>query len=338
MAAPMVNIIEFAHALDLLDRVASPAIVDRALRNEGLNRNVLHQGAGFLPYRLEANVLEYVARAIGDQKIGDRLARQFDYSTYDAYARYVLGAKDLAKAISRGRQAFSLTHPGCEIVLRKHGGHVLVGRRSGLTTVIGARHLDDAAIVIIDRVIRHFLGPDWRPAWIETSGNDAAAAAYLEDMAGAPVRIGAEMPAIAVRESDLRTPNPSPPGIHEVVGFLELPTLMGIDPPKTMADAVQQVLRTQLVLGDMSEDTVASRLSIGRRTLQRALLAEATSYREVKARFIESRASAVLADSELDIPTIARALGYDEPKSFRRAFRNWTGLTPSAYRRAGRGI
>lgn len=338
MAAPLVNIAEFAHILDLLDRVASSAIVDRALQNEGLNRKVLQQGAGFLPYRLEASVLEYVARAIGDHRIGDRLARQFDYSTYDAYARYVLGAKDLASALFRGRQAFSLTHPGSEIVLRKHGGHVLVGRRSGLTTVIGSRHLDDGAIVIIDQVIRHFLGPDWRPAWIETTSEDSAGTIHLEDTAGVLVRTGAEMPAIAVRASELHTPNPSPPGVHEVVGFLELPALMGIDPPKTMADAVQQVLRTQLALGDMSEESVASRLSIGRRTLQRALRAEGTSFREVKARFIESRARAVLVESELDISTIARSLGYDEPKSFRRAFRNWTGLTPNAYRTVGPGI
>ena len=333
----MVNLVEFAHVLDLLDRVASPAIVDRALRAEGLRRKVLAQGGGYLPYDLEARVVEHVARALGDATLGSHLAQEFDYSVYDAYARYVLGAKNLEEALLRGRRAFAFTHPGSEILLRCEEGHVLVGRRTALTNVIGHRHLDDGAILIIGEVIRHFLGPDWRPAWIEATGKDAVSTTYLQETIGAPVRAGAEMPAVAIRESDLSTPNPNPPGAHERVGFIELPSLMRVDPPDTMAAAVEQVLRTQFALGDLSEESVASRLSLGRRTLQRALKTEATSFREVKARFLEQRARALLTESDLDVPTIARALGYDEPHSFRRAFRAWTGLTPHGYRSGARG-
>jgi AraC-like DNA-binding protein len=328
----MVNLVEFAHALDLLDRVATPAVVDRALRAAGLNRSVVEQGSGFVPYALEAIVVEQVARTLGDADLGARLAQEFDYAVYDAYARYVLSAKDLGTALARGRQAFSLILPGAEIVLSKDDGHFLVGRRSPLIGVTGQRHLDDGAILIIDRVIRHFLGPDWRPEWVETTGDAAASTDYLEGLTGSPVRTGALMPAVAVRTCDLSTPNPSPPNARQLVGFMELPALMNVEPPKTMANAVEQILRMQFVLGDLSEDGVASRLSIGRRTLQRELKAEATSFREVKARFLERRARALLADSDLDIPTIANLLGYDEPHSFRRAFRAWTGLTPHAYR------
>ncbi|MFC3612711.1 helix-turn-helix domain-containing protein [Lutimaribacter marinistellae] len=336
MAVPMVNLIEFRHVLDLLDGIASPAIVNRALRAEGLSRNVLAQDVGFLPYDLEARVIERVARTLGDATLGTHLAQRFDYSSYDAYARYVLGAKDLEEALYRGRRAFALTHPGSEILLRRQEGHVLVGRRTELTTVVGHRHLDDGAIVIIGGVIRHFLGPDWRPAWVESTGTDSVSTTYLQQTIGAPVRAGSEMPALAISESALSAPNPNPPGSHQRVGFIELPSLMRVDPPETMTSAVDQVLRTQFVLGDLSEESVASRLSLGRRSLQRALKTEATSFREVKAKFLEQRARALLAESDLDVPTIARALGYDEPHSFRRAFRTWTGLTPHAYRLAVR--
>jgi AraC-like DNA-binding protein len=111
---------------------------------------------------------------------------------------------------------------------------------------------------------------------------------------------------------------------------------MKVEPPRTMADAVMQVLSTQLVVGDLSEESEASRLSIGRRTLQRALKAEATSFRELRARFIETRARALLSESGLEVQSIARALGYEEPNSFRRAFSGWTGQTPDAYRAAAR--
>jgi AraC-like DNA-binding protein len=82
---------------------------------------------------------------------------------------------------------------------------------------------------------------------------------------------------------------------------------------------------------------VAARLSFGRRTLQRLLQAEGTSFRELKARFLDQRARARLAESDLDVPAIARALGYDEPGNFRRAVRSWSGQTPHGFRRAARG-
>jgi len=332
----MVNIVEFKHALDLFDRDTSPRIVDRALRAEGLNRDAFRGRNGFLPYASEARVVEQVARSIGDRALGARVARDFDYGTYDSYARYVLGGKTLAAALARGRRAFHVLHSGSEIVLRKQDGHLLVGRRSGIETVVGHRHLDDAAVFIITRVCRHFLGSDWRPAWIEITGNSVPSARYLKDLIGVPVHTDAEMPTVAVAAIDLEARNPYRTTANQIVGLRELPALMGLRPPRTMADSVEEMLRTQLVLGDLSEEGVAQRLSIGRRTLQRALHEEGTSFREVKARFIEAKARLLLAESDLDLAVIAQLLGYEEPKSFYRAFRKWTGHWPAAYRSASR--
>ena len=99
-----------------------------------------------------------------------------------------------------------------------------------------------------------------------------------------------------------------------------------------MADVVTEALRTQLVLGDLSEEAVSDRLGIGRRKLQRVLKTEDTSFREIRERFFAARARALLGEPNLTIQEIARSLGYSEVNSFRRAFRTWTGLSPSAYR------
>lgn len=333
VAPEMVSIAEFRHALDLLDRVASPAIVDRALRASGLSRKALSGAVGYMPYRSEACVIEHVARSLGDRQLGARLGQRFDYDVYDAYARLVLGSPDLATALRHGKRAFPLIHPGSEIVLRERDGHVLVARRSGLRSVIGHQHLDDGAIFVIGRVMHHFLGPDWRPAWIELEGDGATRARYIEERTGASVRLGAEMPAIAVRRADLDAPNPMPPAPHQLVALAELPARLGLAPPKTTEDVVHHVLAAQMALGDLSEDGVARQLCMGPRTLQRKLQAEGTSFRQAKARFVEARARRLLAVKNLHIDAIARSLGYDEPKSFRRAFSNWTGLTPTAYRK-----
>jgi AraC-like DNA-binding protein len=333
MAIPLINATEFAHVIGLLDEVASPTVVNRALEAADITRSLLSETRVFIPYRLEASVLEHVARSIGDPYLGARVAPQFDYRAYAAYARYVLSAHDLGTALKRGRGAFPLIQLGGEIVLQELEDHLLVGRRSKISSVVGHHHLDDGGLFIFVGLIRHFLGPDWRPTWVATTGNGDKRLQYLEDKIGAPVRGGSDMPLVAVHAGALGTPNPHPPHPQDIVTLSDLPVLMGVRLPRTMTIMVEQIIQTQVTIGDASEDTVAARLSLGRRTLQRGLQKEGTSFREIKARVIEKRARALLEETDLTVAAIARTLGYEESKSFQRAFRKWTGLWPHAYRK-----
>lgn len=334
----MVNLVELSQAVALLDRIATPAVVDRALNAAGIGRSVLRAEPGFLPYVIEAAVLESVARSIGEPHLGAQLGKAFDYSAYSNYANYVLSAPDLGSAIIRGRRAMPLVHPGSYIDLRKSKCHVVVGRCSDIRSVVGHRHLDEGSFFVIGNVMRHFLGPEWRADWIEITSQEPEHASAMEELTGTPVRTGAPFPALAIRTDDLKAPNPNRPNPELTVTLSELPLLMGVRPPKTTEDFVRQMLRIQLVNGDLSIESVARCLSLGPRSLQRKLNSEGTSFREIREQFLQERACALLSDSDFAIDDIAQSLGYDEPNSFRRAFRAWTGTTPSHYRAAARRI
>jgi AraC-like DNA-binding protein len=331
MRITMINAVEFRHVINLLDNASSPAIVDRALQECSLERKALAELKGFIPYRIEALVVEHVARAVGDQRFGIRLAPSFDYQTYNEYAQYVLGAQNLSSALKRGQKAFPLILHGGTVTITEDGDHVIVGRCSGLNTVIGHSHLDDGAIVIIASVMRHFLGQDWRPSWIELVGGQERKT-FMEDLFGAPVRTGARIPALALPKNLLSQPNPALPDAENTLTLMELPARMGVVPPRTMAETIQHILTLQLCSRDLSEDSVASRLSLGRRTIQRALQEEGTSFRDLKLQFLEARARALLTETSLSIESIAYSLGYIEPKSFQRAFKKQTGKTPNEVR------
>jgi AraC-like DNA-binding protein len=332
MPIPMVNLVEFKHVVAVLDGIAGRALVTRALREAGITRKALTAEPGFVPYAIEAVFLEAVARALGERHLGARLGLAFDYDAYQSYARYLLGACHLAAAIGRSRRAQPLLHPGSDLVLRQSGEHLVVGFKSGLQPVTGNQHIEEAAIPIITSAARHFLGPSWTPDWVEITDDEQAYAATLEDFVGTPVRSGAHIPAIAIRTSDLLLPNPTPPSAKDLVILSDLPSLLGVSEPRTMQDVVTEALRTQFVLGDMSEEAVSGQLSMGRRRLQRVLKAEGTSFRDVRERFFEARARALLAEPHVSISEIARSLGYSEINSFRRAFRKWTGVSPSTFR------
>ncbi len=68
------------------------------------------------------------------------------------------------------------------------------------------------------------------------------------------------------------------------------------------------------------------------RTLQRNLDQASVSFSELLTRLESDRARALLSDPNLRIREISKSLGYRDPSSFSRAFRNWTGISPRNYR------
>lgn len=104
----------------------------------------------------------------------------------------------------------------------------------------------------------------------------------------------------------------------------------------TVAERVRTVLLELLPAGAASASAVARRLGLGPRTLQRRLAAEGTGFQRVLDE-TRSRLAGHYLDAGLPVAEIAFLLGYDEPTSFYRAFRAWSGSTPMAARRPGAG-
>ena len=71
------------------------------------------------------------------------------------------------------------------------------------------------------------------------------------------------------------------------------------------------------------------------RTLQRRLLAQDTTYSSLLEELRHDLAIHLLEERTRRVSDIGQELGYRDPATFTRAFRRWTGLTPSQYRAAG---
>lgn len=333
MRQKFVNIVEFSHVIELLDRHASPAIVDAALQSINIDRTLQSVPTGFVPYAAEAALLETVARAIGDRHLGARLSRDFDYRRYGAYAEFVLNAPNLAEAFDRGRRALVLTHPGSEISITETEHHFLVGRMSEEFFVLGNRHLDEGTVLIICQVARHFLGQDWRPDWVELPHDVKNGRGELEALFSAQIRTG-RAPAIAIRRTDLAAGNPDVRPPSAALTFKALKELMGVDPVRTMEDAVMAQINICFATGSATAENIARMLGVEPRTLRRALRHEGTSFRALRNRVIVHKACLLLAGADLPVEKIGEQLGYREPKSFRRAFKSWTGVSPTDFRKS----
>ncbi|MEP6867626.1 MAG: AraC family transcriptional regulator [Novosphingobium sp.] len=79
-------------------------------------------------------------------------------------------------------------------------------------------------------------------------------------------------------------------------------------------------------------EQVAERLHLSPDQLRRRLRNEGSSLSFIRENVRRDAATRALTRTTLSIEAIAAELGFAEPRSFTRAFRNWTGTSPSRYR------
>lgn len=81
-----------------------------------------------------------------------------------------------------------------------------------------------------------------------------------------------------------------------------------------------------------SLEDLARIFNVSSRTMIRHFQAEGTNYRELKDRVHKQMATEILRNTNNSVESIAMELGYQDTASFRRAFKRWSGVSPSAYR------
>ena len=83
----------------------------------------------------------------------------------------------------------------------------------------------------------------------------------------------------------------------------------------------------------MSLGLTAAIIGASARTLQRRLAERGLSFSRVLQGVRFRNAQELLRDPRLPLTEIAKRLGYTDPANFIRAFKRWTGVGPSEFRR-----
>jgi AraC-like DNA-binding protein len=97
---------------------------------------------------------------------------------------------------------------------------------------------------------------------------------------------------------------------------------------------VQAALMDQLPNGNVTDDSVAESLHMSVRTMHRKLTDVDNNFRNLLVEMRRSLAEQYIMDNSLTLTEISLLLGFSEPSSFSRAFKNWTGKAPSEARQA----
>jgi AraC-like DNA-binding protein len=110
------------------------------------------------------------------------------------------------------------------------------------------------------------------------------------------------------------------------------------DEHRAFDDTVRSAVLECLPSGEVTIDAAAQRLRLSRRTLQRRLAEAGLTFRDLVREVRESLAAHYVKTTTLPFAEVSFLLGFEEPSSFFRAFREWTGATPAVVRARHRAL
>jgi AraC-like DNA-binding protein len=98
---------------------------------------------------------------------------------------------------------------------------------------------------------------------------------------------------------------------------------------------VTAVIIDMLPSGGVTDEKVAEQLNMSGRSLQRRLKEVGTTFRTLLEGVRKDLASTYVRDPDIELVEVAFLLGFSDQSAFSRAFKRWTGNTPSESRMSG---
>jgi AraC-like DNA-binding protein len=189
----------------------------------------------------------------------------------------------------------------------------------------------DAAVLGLLTLAERAAGRPVRPRFVALRHPCRADPALYQSAFGVPVEFDAETNSLrfdaTTAETVLPTDNPEVSLLMDELAERYMAELQ----PQPVATRVRRVLRELLPTGEVGQETVAARLNCSLSTLQRQLQAEGLNYRNVLDATRRSLADAYLKEARFTQAEIAYLLGFSDQSNFSRAYRRWTGQSPSEY-------
>lgn len=171
------------------------------------------------------------------------------------------------------------------------------------------------------------------PLEVLLPGSPLAGDDELSEVLKTPVHHGSDLTRVVFPRAALELPLATADEL--VASYLETELRRCMDRLKlAITWQIDELIRQHLSTGIGMRDA-AKRLGLSERTLRRRLDEEGTSFRERIDHVRRARALEMLAHQ--DTQAVAGQLGFVDTRSFQRAFRRWTRMTPHEYKRSLNG-
>lgn len=195
----------------------------------------------------------------------------------------------------------------------------------------------ECVFATINRIARLALGDAALAEGVYLRHDPGPARAACERQFKVPVHVRQPRNALVFPSRMLDMPLPGAmPGLHE-----QAQSAIAQQLPASATDglvgAIEHALMASPAMLGQGIERMAERFKLHPRTLQRRLRDEGQVFADIQARCRFQLAVTALKGDATDIETLSERLGFADRHSFTRAFKRWTGLTPSEFRQRERG-
>jgi AraC-like DNA-binding protein len=282
---------------------------------------------------------EEAEQATGDAMFGLHLAQSFPRGSYgvpEFVGRHAPTVRDALASFVR-YQAFLHDLPLVTLQPRAEGAIAVEHEVAGEPEGIG-RHGNEFVVAALVRYCRELVGERVVPqrVWIAHAARGDSSE-LVRFLGTSDVDFGRGRNGLLLDAATLARP------VYRADAAL-LPVLDSLAarvvPPKDEEGSLSSVrAQVRARLGDSpSLEGIASAVQVSARTLQRRLREASTTFVALVEDVRRETAIELLADERLGVGEVGARLGFAQPRTFSRAFKRWTGLTPLEYRRKGSGV
>ena len=305
-------------------KVFANASIDKALFDHAENCISLEQ--------LELLIKEAVL-ATGCQHFGIAIGSQATSAPLGLLNAMLMQCANVGTALAYFQQYFHL-HDRIGIMTRSVEdqsatiGYMLMEGNSS-----EGEHNNDGAVTLGICFLRQLMGPHWKPTSIKLPRRPPADVTPYLAVFGRIPQFNAEHAEIRFPAADLSRSIPnSLPGRFQLLSE-KINTLASLN-DLSFSEVVSRIVRGLLVLRRCSLDEVAAALSMHRRTINRMLRQENTSYQQIAQEASRTLSERLLISTDMSIPDISATLNYSDSSAFTRAFKSWHGCPPQAWRKS----
>ena len=191
---------------------------------------------------------------------------------------------------------------------------------------------EDSAWAVIMSMCRTVYGEDLDPVEVRFQHNTPSCKGDYYGFFRCPVRFDAVASAILFARADVDHPLPAANRELAQANDRILTDFLNKLRKDDLVTRVKTAIAEELPSGMPSDEEVAKTVFMSPRTLQRKLSAVGTNYSQLLDAVRRDLAAQYVTDPSLSLSEISFLLGFSELSAFSRAFRRWTGQSPSGVR------
>lgn len=310
--------------------------VPALLREAEIDEAVLRDPDGRLPTPAVRRLWTIALERSGDPDLALHASEALPFGAYRVIDFLVANAPTVGVGLAKLAEYFPIINPAVRLHLKLEGAQARFVMVPELPGTVGRQYAEYVLCTCLLRT-RIATGVDFPVAVVNFEHAAPPRVAEHERIFGCPVRFGRSSSEWVMDHAWLERPVVQ--ANRELFSVLDKHARLLTErvPASPLLERLREDLLERLNGGVPTLSEVAAGLAMSPRTLQRQLAAQGLSFSEALDGARREVAVAALEQGRLSVGEVGFLLGFATQASFSRAFKRWTGWTPSDWRSRAQG-